>query len=140
MCAAFLRSLGVGFSPRELTAPKIDPPDVIFRDARFEVMVMLDAGRKVHAEWKARAKQRDTAKSLEGLLEPHYPTVPMDLAEVVDRITSALAQKGSHYDSKTRSGLDALMHVNLRERHFDPGSRAKGGVPPGAVREQVVLR
>jgi len=42
--AAFLRGLGVDFSPDELVTPKSDPPDVIFRGARFEVMIMLVKG------------------------------------------------------------------------------------------------
>lgn len=129
VCAALLRSLGVGFSPHELTAAESDPPDVIFRDARFEVMIMLDAGRKMHADWKARAEQRDTAKTLEELLEPYHPTAPMTLAEAVDLITADLAQKASHYGSRMCSGLDALVYVNLRERHLDPESRAE--VPAG---------
>lgn len=129
MCAAFLRSLGVGFSPCELIVPKSDPPDVIFRDARFELMIMLDAGREMHADWKALAEQRDTAKSLDELQERHLPSVPMALAEVVNRITAELAQKASRYDTNTRSGLDALVYFNLRGRHLDPGSRAD--VPVG---------
>jgi len=47
--AAFLRCLGVGFCPVELIAQESDPPDVVFRDARFEVMICRDEGRKMPA-------------------------------------------------------------------------------------------
>ena len=49
--AAFLRCLGVDFSPDALVTPERDPPDVIFRDARFEVMTAFDEGRRMHADW-----------------------------------------------------------------------------------------
>lgn len=105
VCAAFLHCFGVDFSPHELTVPETDPPDVIFRDAKLEVTIMLDAGRKIDADRKARAKQRDAAKTPEELLEPYHPTAPMALTEVVDRITAELAQTAAHYGSKVRLGL-----------------------------------
>ncbi len=61
--AAFLRCLGVDFYPDELVSPESDPPDVIFRDARFEVMIMLGEGRRMHADWKEKANQRESAQS-----------------------------------------------------------------------------
>jgi len=129
VCAAFLRCLGVDLSPDELTAPASDPPDVAFRDAKFEVMIVLDVGRRMHADWKARASKLDASETMEDLLEPYRPTVPMALAELVDLITAKLAQKASHYGSEVCSELDALVYVNLRRRHLDPRFRAE--VPAG---------
>ncbi|HXV84222.1 MAG TPA: DUF1780 domain-containing protein [Candidatus Binatia bacterium] len=73
-CAAFLRCLGVLFSSNELVTPESDPPDVIFQNARFEVMVVLDKERKMHADWKKEASRRDSAQTLDDLVEPHHPS------------------------------------------------------------------
>jgi hypothetical protein len=117
--AAFLRCLGVEFSPAELILSDNDPPDVVFREARFEVMIILDEGRKVHAEWKETATRRAAAKNLEELMEPYQPSVPMDSREVAERISAELSKKASHYGSKTCSELDALVYIDLKERHFN---------------------
>lgn len=118
--AAFLRCLGVDFRPDELIASESDPPDVIFRDACFEVMILLDKGRKMHADWKRKANQRDRARSLRDLFEPYHPSVPIPFREVVSLATAELVQKASHYGLKTCSQLDALVYINLLGKHLSP--------------------
>lgn len=121
-CAAFLRCLGVQFSLDELAAPESDPPDVIFRDARFEVMILLDPQRTMHSDWKDTANQRDGAKNLSDLEKPYSPSAPISMQNISDCITVALAQKASHYGSRTCSELDALVYVNLQRYHIYPVS------------------
>jgi len=41
VCRAFLRALGVSFNDGELIAPAVEPADVSFRDARFQVRDLL---------------------------------------------------------------------------------------------------
>lgn len=123
-CAAFLRCLGVHFSPNELVTPESDPPDVVFRDARFEVMVVLDRGRKMHADWKKEASRRDSAQTLDDLVEPYHPTVPMSFEEAVCLVVAELGPKGSHYGPRTCSQLDALVYVDCQGRHLYPISEA----------------
>lgn len=117
--AAFLRCLGISFSPAELTVAENDPPDVIFRDARFEVMIILDEGRKVHAESKEIANRRAAAKNLKELTESYQPSVPMAFGELVNLINAKLWGKATHYGRKTCSELDALVYIDLKERHFN---------------------
>lgn len=123
ICAAFLRCLGVNFSPEEITLPESDPPDVVFRDARFEVMIIPDEDRKMHAEWKAEASKRHAATRLHDLGETYHPSSPMEPAEVADLLVARLAKKASHYGPKTCSELDALVYINLQKKHLYPASQ-----------------
>lgn len=122
--AAFLRCLGVDFFPDELVTPERDPPDVIFRDARFEAMIMLDVGRKMHADWKNKVEQRDSAQSLEELVESYHPSAPIPFQDVVSLVIAELRQKASHYGPNTCSQLDALLYINLLGRYLYPLSEA----------------
>jgi Putative endonuclease, protein of unknown function (DUF1780) len=123
-CAAFLRCLGVYFSPHELVSPESDPPDVVFRDARYEVMIVLDKGRKIHADWKEKAARRDSAQALDELVESYHPSVPVSVEETVRLVVAELGPKASHYGPKTCSQLDALVYVDYQGRHLYPLSEA----------------
>lgn len=133
ICAAFLRCLGIEFSPKEITVPERDPPDLVFQGAQFEVMIVLDEERKMHADWKAKANMRHAAKRLDDLGGAYHPSSPMEPAEVADRLVTALAQKATHYDPKTCSELDALVYINLQKRHLYPISKIE---VPGELRSQ----
>ncbi len=119
-CAAFLRCLGVDFSPDELVTAENDPPDVVFRDARFEVMIVLDEGMEMHADWKKEASRRDSAQSLDDLAEPYQPSVPMSFKEAVCLVVAKLCPKAFHYGPKTCSQLDILVYIDLARRHLYP--------------------
>lgn len=41
VCRAFLRAIGVSFIDNELIAPTVEPADVAFRQARFQVRDLL---------------------------------------------------------------------------------------------------
>jgi len=123
-CAAFLRCLGVHFSLNELVTPESDPPDVVFRDARFEVMVVLDKGRKMHADWKKEASRRDSAQTLDDLVEAYHPSGPISFEEAVCLVVAELGPKASHYGPRTCSHLDALVYVDCQGRHLYPMSEA----------------
>ena len=121
--AAFLRCLGVDFSAAELIAPESDPPDVNFRGACFEVMMKLEKGRKLHSDWKKKAKQRDSAKTLDDLTISYYPSVPMPFREVISLVSDELEKKAFRYGPKTCSQLDALLYIDLMGRHMYPLSK-----------------
>ena len=125
ICAAFLRCLGIEFSPEEITLPESDPPDVVFRDARFEVMIIIDEDRKMHADWKVEANKRHAATRLDDLGAPYHPSSPMEPAKVADRLVAELAKKASHYGPKTCLDLDALVYINLQKWHLYPISQIK---------------
>src|SRR5262245_31430472 len=122
--AAFLRCLGVDFSPEELVATECDPPDVMFRDARFEVMIVLDEGRRMHADWKKKAEQRDCAQSLEEVVESYHPSSPVPFQDIVSLVIAELGETASHYGPNTCSQLDALLYINLLGKYPHPLSKA----------------
>ena len=108
----FLKNLRLRFKEGDVRSPVNDPPDVEFRDARFEVVELLDPGRKRHAEYKA---------DLEAARKSNDPTDQMRMFTPVDLQMSdlygqclALAQKKARkYSVDTRTGLDLLIYVNL---------------------------
>jgi hypothetical protein len=120
VCAAFLRCLGTTFRPGELVKARSDPPDVLFRDARFEVMLLLDEGREPHKEWKRIAEVRRSARSLSEVLEPVVEPVRLGVDAVAKRVIEALSPKSNHYDPRTGCTLDALVYVDLMGRVLYP--------------------
>ena len=122
VCCALLRSLGIQFSPSDVTSSKVEPPDVIFRTAQFEILEVMDENRRRHDEWKAEARRRKEAKSLGDLIESYSPPVPMSHQEVVDLVTMALARKSSKYSKNVCAVLDALVYIDLKNRSLDPNS------------------
>jgi hypothetical protein len=48
-CAAFLRCLGVDFSADQIAASTTEPPDVVFRQALFEITIVLPPSRRMES-------------------------------------------------------------------------------------------
>lgn len=121
VCRAFLRTIGTRFDNSEVKSPTSDPPDVVFRTARFEVREMFDPGRKRGDEWKAKETKYQSAKSVEELLEPASWPTPIELSELVPDVVAALTEKAKNYGADCRN-LDALVYVNLQEKYLMPQS------------------
>jgi len=122
VCAAFLRCLGITFRPGELVKARSDPPDVLFRDVRFEVMLLLDEDRQPHKEWKKILEVRRSASSLSEVLEPIMEPHPLGVDAVAKRVLDGLSAKSSRYDPGTVCSLDALVYVDLIGRCLYPSS------------------
>jgi hypothetical protein len=122
VCAAFLRCLGTTFRPAELVKARSDPPDVLFRHARFEVMLLLDEDRQPHKEWKKIAEVRRCASSVSQVLQPVVEPVRLKVDAVAKRVIDALSAKSGHYDPRTLRTLDALVYVDLIGRVLYPPS------------------
>jgi Putative endonuclease, protein of unknown function (DUF1780) len=50
VCRAFLRCAGIPFTEEEIIASKVEPPDVLFDSARFEVRELMDEDRLRHSD------------------------------------------------------------------------------------------
>lgn len=133
-CAWFLRALRVPFAVEELIAvPNDGPPDRIdvqFREARFQVRELLDAGCRRHDEAKDRVQQLRSAKTIDDTLLG-YPSeyVPMSYDEVYSSLTEALARKASDYGEPVCARLDALVCIQRRWRYLDSDSPLPGYEP-----------
>ncbi|MGH8856753.1 MAG: DUF1780 domain-containing protein [Polaromonas sp.] len=116
VCAAFLRCAGVLFDPAELKNPQQEPPDVCFREAAFEVKMLL-GGRKIHGEWKAIAQRRRSAQSIDEVLEPAVHPQPISFADVLLMVEDELDKQT--YDQQTCAALDVLLYVNIKGRFLN---------------------
>jgi hypothetical protein len=111
----FLKNLTIPFTKQELNRGS-DPPDVIFRDARFEVKEILDEGRKRHDEYKQALIRSEAATDPAELLEQYSPK-DISIQEIFTRIYSEadkLATK-TYKSSEVRGQLDLLFYVNLQD-------------------------
>ncbi len=122
VCAAFLRCLGVPFSVSEIASVAQEPPDVTFRDARFEVCDALSPERRPHGEAKARLEDIDAATTEEDLLVAVTPPKPVDYSLVYARVNDALSRKASRYGSRGCAHLNALVYVRLAGVFLDTRS------------------
>jgi hypothetical protein len=120
VCRALLRTLGVAFDDSELIAPTIEPADVAFRDARFQVRDLLRE-RKRGDNWKERENQYLEARSLDELVTPYSPPSPIDLASLIPEVAAALAEKTKKYGVGCK-GIDALIYADLEGAFLNPNS------------------
>jgi hypothetical protein len=124
-CAAFLRGLGVPFLVAELqsTIKGQDPPDIIFRDGRFEMCEVLSPGYRRHDEPRALARQAQQAQTIDDILLPRRgERSPLSLAEAYNCVTDALAKKCAKrtYPVEIRAGVDALVCIQLVDKFLYP--------------------
>jgi hypothetical protein len=116
---AFLRCIGEQFSDAEIRTGKEEPVDVEFQAARFQVRETL-GGRKRGLDWLERERRYQVAKSIADTAEPFTASEPMSLDEMSQLVAEGLAEKASHYGAKNCAKLDALVYVDLRNRHLWP--------------------
>ncbi len=109
----------------ELKKPDRDPPDVLYRDARFEVIEILDEGRKRNDEHRERAKKIDEAQknnSLSPLLEP-FQLSNVSKDEVINEVLRKITVKESKYAPAVTASLDLLVYVNYLTKRLDATSQ-----------------
>lgn len=113
---AFLKICGVNYNETDVQRGQ-DPPDIIFRDARFEVTESMDDNRKRGDENKERLRQCENAKWIKELMEPSMSRPPITTSELYNKITKSLSNKANkkNYDFCKRQSLDVLVYVNLKE-------------------------
>lgn len=116
---AFLRCIGEPFSGEEIQAGTDEPIDVVFRLARFQVREEL-GGRKPDEEWRRREQTYKTAKCLSDLIQPYTPSMPISLQKATQIIANSFSEKARYYGPVGCSKLDALVYIDLRDRHLWP--------------------
>ncbi len=68
VCQRLLQGLNIPYRNDEFTAAGQEPPDVLFREASFEVFFVLDEGRRLNDEWRDELQRRRSAFSLSQLV------------------------------------------------------------------------
>ncbi|WP_159016608.1 DUF1780 domain-containing protein [Cognatiluteimonas profundi] len=112
IAASFIENLRVSHAESEIISPNDDPPDVVFRDARFEIKEILDPGRRRHDEYKAELARAKTLSDPKDLLQMCAPK-DESLGEVYHRCEEASLALHRKYPLAVRSSLDLLFYVNL---------------------------
>ena len=108
------------FLVEEIVTSHEEPPDVLFREARFEIREIIYEPRKRHKEWKTEIQRRKLAKKISDLREPYRSRSRLSYDNLIARVTKDLDLK--LYPPSVRAALDALVYVNLKTCYLDPNS------------------
>jgi hypothetical protein len=128
VCRHLLHALNVDHQLDEFSPASHEPPDVLFRNARFEVFFVLDEGRRLNDEWRAELTRRRNAFSLSQLVRREKKPRRISTADLQQRLTPTLSKKASNYKERDLNlgELDLLAYVNLKRAtpdfnsHFPP--------------------
>jgi len=105
--------------------PEHDPPDVLYQDARFEVIEILDEGRRRNDEHKERAKLIDEArkkKDITPFIERRQIS-RISKNEIIDEILRKISNKERRYAPAVTANLDLLVYVNYLNKKLDTTSQ-----------------
>lgn len=128
VCQRLLQALNVSHRIEEFGSAGQEPPDVLFRDANFEVFFVLDEGRRLNEEWRAELERRRSAFSLSQLVRRESRPRRIPATELQGRLAPTLRKKAHNYVERDLDlgDLDLLAFVNLKRAvpdfnsHFPP--------------------
>lgn len=112
----FLLNLGVGFFEGELVVVLNEPPDIQFRQARFEVKELMEDNRKRDLEFKLALEKAINAKTFSELWERYTPPDEISFEKCVDLINGQL--KDILYSADVCKQTDLIFYVNLQDVRF----------------------
>jgi hypothetical protein len=110
----FVRNLGIDFADDEIKSSEDEPPDVNFRDARFEIKEILDPGRRRHDEYRDELERARTLTKASDTLRSFYPK-DISLDDIYQRCEEVVLALEKKYPPAVRSSLDLLFYVNLMD-------------------------
>lgn len=111
---SFVQNLRIPYTQAEIVSPDDGPPDVEFRDARFEIKEILDPGRRRHDEYKQeleRARNLSESKDLLKMFTPKDISLE-EIYRLCEQVAFGLDKK---YPKAVRESLDLLLYVNLTD-------------------------
>lgn len=116
----FLTNLHLGADDSEVCSLERDPPDVVFRDANFEIKEILDPGRRRHDEVKA-ARLRLAVKGRRPPAEMYTveDLTPTDAGILVLAELNRLDK--NRYLFGQRETIDLLFYINKLKHWFEDG-------------------
>lgn len=128
VCQRLLQALNVSHRLDEFSAAAQEPPDVLFREANFEVFFVLDEGRRLNDEWRAELERRRSAFSLSQLVRREAKPRRIGARELQERLAPTLRKKAHNYRERSLDlgELDLVAFVSLKRAmpdfnsHFPP--------------------
>lgn len=121
VCQRLLQALNVPYRNKEFSPATQEPPDVLFREANFEVFFVLDEGRRLNEEWRAELLRRRNADSLSDLVGREGPPRHLPAADLQARLAPTLHKKAHNYLERglDLGELDLLAFVSLKQATLD---------------------
>jgi hypothetical protein len=123
----FLQNLNIDFGDDEVLPAVDDPPDIYFRDARFETKEILDPGRERHKEYKDALVKALSVSDPSGLVK-HYTPRDLNPTDVGHLVLQEITELTNRYEPKLRKTLDLLFYVNLKHHHLKNGQMPDGAL------------
>lgn len=120
ICSRFLNGLGLtGHNILEKSLS--EPPDVVFKEANFEIFLLIDKGRPLHKEWKKRLERIAAAGSLADIGESYSPPSIITAEEWQQLMMPTLNKKYINYTKRNLAinQIDILIYDNLQKVHVD---------------------
>ncbi|APU28885.1 hypothetical protein UYA_03745 [Ectopseudomonas alcaliphila JAB1] len=124
VCQRLLQALNVRHHSDDFTPSGQEPPDVLFRDANFEVFFVLDEGRRLNDEWRAELERRRSAFSLSQLVRREARPKRIPASEMQARLAPTLRKKAHNYRERgiDLGELDLVAFVSLKRASLDCNS------------------
>lgn len=86
VCQRLLQGLNITHRNEDFMPASQEPPDVLFRDGRFEVFFVLDEGRRLNDEWREELARRRSAFSLSQLVRREAKPKRIPASELLHRL------------------------------------------------------
>ncbi|KFF83365.1 DUF1780 domain-containing protein [Pseudomonas syringae] len=124
VCQRLLQGLNIAHRNENFTPASQEPPDVLFRDGRFEVFFVLDEGRRLNDEWREELARRRSAFSLSQLVRREAKPKRIPASELLHRLAPTLRKKSTNYRERgiDLGGLDIIAFASLKREVLDLNS------------------
>ncbi|MCI8209089.1 hypothetical protein AUC61_06015 [Pseudomonas sp. S25] len=124
VCERLLQGLNIPHRHEDFTAAGQEPPDVLFRDACFEVFFVLDEGRRLNDEWREELARRRGAFSLSQLVRREAKPKRIPANELLQRLAPTLRKKAHNYNERgiDLGELDIIAFASLKREVLDLNS------------------
>lgn len=124
VCQRLLQGLNIPHRTDDFLPAGQEPPDVLFRDACFEVFFVLDEGRRLNDEWREELQRRRSAFSLSQLVRREAKPKRIPASELLHRLAPTLRKKAHNYKERglDLSELDIIAFASLKREVLDLNS------------------
>jgi hypothetical protein len=124
VCERLLQGLNIAYREDEFTPAGQEPPDVLFREASFEVFFVLDEGRRLNDEWREELQRRRSAFSLSQLVRREARPKRIRAPELLQRLAPTLRKKAHNYRERGMDlgELDIIAFASLKRETLDLNS------------------
>ena len=121
VCQRLFSALQIPWQQDEFRSSAQEPPDVLFRDGRFEVFFVLDQDRRLNDEWRAELERRRQAFSLSQLADRQPAPKRIGARELQQRLGPTIHKKAQNYSERglELGQIDLLAYVSVKHVSLD---------------------